>query len=103
MVQQLLHNCEWLKQNETSEADNYRKEYEEIINEINQFIIDKYKEWNEKLPAHFSSRLKQPLMGKCFYRPGLIEVNIDRFEFPYYKLRTHRYWNMSFQITATSL
>lgn len=68
----------WLKKEKELDKNEYEKYFEDIIFEIDQFIITEYKEWNHKLPTNFASRLKQPLIGKCFHKSGLIEVNIDR-------------------------
>lgn len=65
-----LTNCELLNEMKGNFQEN-------LITE-DRFIIDNYKQWLKQLNPKIRTQLKRPLVAKCFYKSGLLEVNIDR-------------------------
>lgn len=47
---------------------------------MDRLLLKNYKCWLEQLRVPIANKLKRPLIGMCFYKDGLLEVNIDRYE-----------------------
>lgn len=73
---QTLKKCKWLTSNGVNE--NCRRNYEQSIREINNYLINEYKIWLGKYEGKILKGLNRPLLTKCSNADGLLEVNIHR-------------------------
>ncbi|XP_065225991.1 uncharacterized protein LOC135849471 [Planococcus citri] len=74
-LSKLVSDCSWISNNKLIQM---KLNFEESIFTADKFIVHNYKEWLEVLSATILNLTKRPLVTKCFYKPGLLEVNIDR-------------------------
>jgi hypothetical protein len=59
-------------------------QYEKLVVSMEGTMTDLYQKWCDTLDKNISARLDRPLMVRSHTRPGLLELNFDRYDAYFY-------------------